>query len=197
MHINRQACRLILYAVLGVTAVAAQSATLPEGAYGCYTYNPKAIYVGEIAISGSRYTVARFNTTGGYAFDSGSGKVVWQGKPPLGFEAAAFEVDATSGRKLIRMYPRESDIGNKWKAAVCSLKEGGGRSPAAGATTGASAGVPKASAFKAGDRVTAEFIGVPYPATVVAAEGARVRLHYDDPKSKDEWVDVKRVKPGK
>ena len=190
-----QARHLILYAVLGLTASAVQSATLPAGAYGCYTYNPKAIYVGEIAISGERYTVARFNTTGTYSFDGRSGKIIWRGKPPLGFEAGAFEIDSTSGRQQIRMYPKESDIGNKWKAALCSPKEGANTS-ATGTTKGAGAGA-KTSAYKAGDRVVAEFIGVPYPATVIAAEAARVRLRYDDPKSKDEWVDVNRVKPRK
>ena len=193
MHVRNA----VFCAVLVASASAARSATLPGGSYGCYTYNPKPIYVGEISISGGRYVVARFGTEGNYDYDIGSGKVAWKDKPPMGFEVAVLETDATSGRKLLRMYPKAADIGNKWKAAVCSMKEGGaGAAASGGASSGASAAAAnaKASAFKPGDKVTAEFIGVPYPATVVAAEGARVRLHYDDPKSKDEWVDATRVK---
>ena len=114
--------RLILY-ILAASSPLAHAATLPAGTYGCYTYNPKPIYVGEIAIAGGRYSVARFNTDGNYDFDAGSGKVLWRGKPPMGFEAATLETDATSGRKVMRMYPKAGDIGNKWKAAVCTLQE--------------------------------------------------------------------------
>ena len=80
----------------GATAIAA---SLPAGSYGCYTYNPKPNYVGEIAINSGRYVVPRFGTEGDYGFDAGSGNVVWRGKPPMGFEAATLETDPTSGRR--------------------------------------------------------------------------------------------------
>ena len=192
MHAHRFAFAFALALSLG--AASAHCASLPAGNYNCFLFlgsPPRATLVGEIAISGERYTVAKQSVNGTYTFDPGSGKVIWRGKPPLGFEAAAFEVDPTSGRKQIRMYPKETDIGNTWKAALCTPKSGkDGDSAAATATGGAGKGSP----FKPGDRVMAEFIGVPYPATVVAAEGPRVRLHYDNPASKDEWVDASRVK---
>ena len=190
MHANCFAFSLMLSLCVG----SAYSASLPAGDYNCFLFlvtPPRATFVGEIAISGERYSVARQSTSGTYRFDTGSGKVVWRGKPPLGFEAGAFEIDPTSGRKQIRMYPKEADIGNKWKAALCTPKSG---ERASSASASAPGGAGKGSPFKAGDRVMAEFIGVPYPATVVSAEGPRVRLRYDDPASKDEWVDASRVK---
>ena len=184
------------WAVLAAFSAHAGAAALPDGTYGCYTYNPKANYVGEIVIAGARYSVAQFRTEGGYEYDSASGRMVFRGPPPLGFEAAKLETDSTSGAKILRLYPKPSDIGNKWKAAVCSPKKtvAPSSSSTASASATASNDASRSPTFKAGDKVTAEFIGVPYPATIVAAEPTRVRIRYDDPKSKDEWVAVNRIK---
>lgn len=185
-------------ALLSLTAISG-AATLPAGSYGCYTYNPKPNFVGEISITGGRYTVARFGTDGHYEYDSGSGRVAWRGAPPMGFESATLETDPTSGRKILRMYPKSADAGNKWKAAVCTPKESVsvGSATSSTASSGVTSGAARSVGFKPGDKVTAEFIGVPYPATIVTAEATRVRIKYDDPKSKDEWVDVNRIKPRK
>ncbi len=200
--------KITFLAALTCLTAGSNAATMPAGNYGCYTYNPKAIYVGEISIAGARYAVARFGTSGEYEFDSKSGEVTWRGTPPMGFEAATMETDRTTGKPILRMYPKAQDVGNKWKAAVCSPKNdsatggvtpgtsagGAGKGASTGAAAGTSSGTSAGAAFKPGDKVTAEFIGVPYPATVLAAEATRVRLKYDDPKSKDEWVDVNRIK---
>lgn len=195
------AVALLLTALLPAHAGAAG---LPAGEYGCYTYNPRANYVGGLVIRGDSYQ-SRTGASGRYRLADG-GKVEFLGEAPLGFAVAVLE--ETEPTPKLRLYRQAADIGNKWKAAVCSLDGGrqtGSGGAAAGSTAPTGAG-PSAGAkapagaasgtggFAAGQRVEATFIGVWYKASVVRCDSTRCLLHYDDPSSKDEWVDQSRLR---
>jgi hypothetical protein len=99
-------------------------------------------------------------------------------------------LEETDPRPKIRMYPQASDIGNKWKAAVCTPREGGD------ATAPGQAGNPgnaPGGAFPPGAKVWYSFVGHWYKATVVSCNGAKCLLRYDDPKYPDETVDAKEL----
>ena len=114
---------LVLAAVLALSAEAAGG--LADGRYNCFVFlgkPPKATMVGALLISGSAYQVKDQAVRGEYELDRQSSHVSWKGKPPLGFQVGVLEEDGK-----IRMYPAESDVGNKWKAALCSPAAAGVR----------------------------------------------------------------------
>jgi hypothetical protein len=164
---------------------------LRDGRYNCFLFfgkPPKPTFTGALLIAGRSYEVKDQAVRGEYDVDAQSGRVRWRGKSPLGFQAGVLEPDGT-----LRMYPSETDIGNKWKAALCSPAVAGAADPAAG--TSAKTAPPAAGgAFKAGDRVETEYAGLWYPGTVMKAERGGYVVHYDDPKWNDVWVEAKRVR---
>ena len=187
--------RLALAAlVLAASALAAEAAGggLADGRYNCFLFlgkPPKATFTGALLIAGSAYQVKDQAVRGEYEVERGSGRVRWNGKPPLGFQVGVVEADGK-----IRMYPTDADVGNKWKAALCSPATASTSEPtesksASAPTTGAVAG-----AFKAGDRVETEYAGLWYPGTVLRVERGGYVVHYDDPKWNDVWVEAKRVR---
>ena len=157
---------------------------VPDGEYYCYTYHPNPVVAGVFTIAGGAYRT-RTGASGRYRL-AGGGRIEWLGTPPLGFQVGVLE--ETDPRPKIRMYPLASDIGNKWKAAVCTPREGGAAAP--GQTGGGNA---VTAAFPPGAKVWYSFLGHWYKATVVSCSGARCHLHYDDPKYPDETVDAKEL----
>lgn len=96
---------------------------VPAGEYHCYVYMPKSIHVGALLIQeGGTYAVKGQDVKGRYTLDSKTNTVTWEGPPPLGFETGVLETD--DGQTKIRLYRKAADIGNKWKAAICSLRAG-------------------------------------------------------------------------
>ena len=96
----------------------AAGAGLPDGRYNCVLFfgkPPKATYTGALLIAGSAYEVKDQAVRGEYTFEPQTGWVRWQGKPPLGFQLGVLEGDGK-----IRMYISQADVGNTWKAALCS-----------------------------------------------------------------------------
>ncbi|MEO8360604.1 MAG: hypothetical protein ABI672_11290 [Vicinamibacteria bacterium] len=109
---------LVLLALVFATTVSAGAAeSLPTGDYYCYTYNPKPLLVGVFSITGSSYHT-RTGATGQYRM--AGGRIDWLGTPPLGFKVGVLE--ETDPKAKVRMYPSMADLGNKWKAAVCTLR---------------------------------------------------------------------------
>ncbi|AVP96530.1 hypothetical protein C7S18_04645 [Ahniella affigens] len=155
---------------------------LPEGEYYCYTYHPNPVVAGVMTITGLSYRT-RTGASGDYRL-RGDGRVDWLGDAPLGFAVAVLE--ETDPRAKLRMYLSDADIGNKWKAAVCSPRD----SDAADENPGQNGGP---SAFAAGTKVRYSFLGYWYPATIVSCSASRCKLHYDDPQYQDETVDAKNV----
>ena len=103
------------------TSWAAEGAP-PAGEYNCYVYLPKAIHVGALLIQpGGAYAVKGQDIKGRYTLDSKTSTLTWDGPPPLGFETGVLETDDSMTK--LRLYRKAADIGNKWKAAVCSLKK--------------------------------------------------------------------------
>lgn len=112
---------LAVFLTLVGTSWAAEGAP-PAGEYNCYVYLPKATHVGALLIQpGSTYAVKGQDIKGRYTLDSKTSTLTWEGKPPLGFEVGVLEMPSGEQPK-IRLYRKAADIGNKWKAAVCSLK---------------------------------------------------------------------------
>ena len=180
---------LVLAAASALPAEAAGG--LADGHYNCFVFlgsPPKATMTGALLISGSTYQVKDQTVRGEYAVDRQSGRVRWNGKPPLGFQVGMLESD---GR--IRMYISEADIGNKWKAALCSPAAASAPEPA-GDKSAAATGSPAPGGFKAGDRVETEYAGLWYPGTILRVERGGYLVHYDDPKWNDVWVEAKRVR---
>lgn len=158
----------------------------PDGHYRCYTYHPGAVFVGALIIDGDKYRTDRGGSSGRYRSGM-NGRVDFDGDAPLGFRVGMLE--EREPRPKLRLYAQAADIGSSWKAAVCT----GGEDPGSDAEASSSAG--KGGAYARGAKVEATYIGYWYPATVIRCEGARCLLHYDDPASKDEWVDVSRLRP--
>jgi hypothetical protein len=160
---------------------------LPPGHYRCYTYHPGAVFVGALDIAGDGYQADRGGATGSYR-SGADGRVDFLGGPPLGFHAGVLE--EREPRPKLRLYVEAADIGNTQKAAVCTGgadgETGGEGEPASG---GEASGV-----LGAGARVEANYLGYWYAATIIRCSGARCLLHYDDPASKDEWVDTTRLR---
>jgi hypothetical protein len=166
----------------GLPGMGSSGPTLPPGRYRCYTYHPSAILVGALEVQGNRYDADRGGAAGTYRL-RGKGRVDFLGQPPLGFRVGILEEREPVPK--LRLYIQAGDVGNKWKAAVCT-----GSPSADGSAGGSSSG----AAFTAGARVEATFMGYWYAATVVRCAEARCLLHYDDPSSKDEWVDTSRLR---
>jgi agenet domain-containing protein len=166
---------------------------LADGRYNCFLFlgkPPKATFTGALLISASTYQVKDQAVRGEYELDKSSGRVRFQGKPPLGFQVGVLEPDGK-----IRMYITEADIGNKWKAALCSPVEASASEPAGAKSAAAPTTTsPAAGGFKAGDRVETEYAGLWYPGTVTKVERGGYVVHYDDPKWNDVWVEAKRVR---
>jgi hypothetical protein len=182
---------LTVLALVVVSALSAEAAGgLADGRYNCFLFfgkPPKATFTGALLITGSAYEVKDQAVRGEYELDRQTGWVRWQGKPPLGFQLGVLEGDGK-----IRMYISPADVGNKWKAALCSPatatapdSEGGGKSAAAPAALGG---------FKAGDRVETEYAGLWYPGTILKSERGGYVVHYDDPKWNDVWVEARRIR---
>jgi hypothetical protein len=114
---------LVAVALAAASALSAEAAGgLADGRYNCFVFlgkPPKATMVGALMISGSAYQVKDQAVRGDYDLDPQSGRVNWKGKPPLGFQVGVLEPDGK-----IRMYISDADIGNKWKAALCSRPAG-------------------------------------------------------------------------
>lgn len=115
---------LAVFTLAAASALSAEAAGggLADGRYNCFVFlgkPPKATMTGALLISGSAYQVKDQAVRGDYELDKPSGRVSWKGKPPLGFQVGVLEPDGK-----IRMYISEADIGNKWKAALCSKPAG-------------------------------------------------------------------------
>jgi hypothetical protein len=176
-------------ALVLASSLAGETAGLADGRYDCFLFfgkPPKATFTGALLIAGRAYEVKDQAVRGEYDVDARSGRVRWRGKPPLGFQAGVLEPDGK-----LRLYPSETDIGNTWKAALCSPAVASAPDPAASKAATAPAA---ARAFTAGDRVETEYAGLWYPGTVVKAERGGYVVHYDDPKWNDVWVEAKRVR---
>lgn len=114
----------ILLAALLTSAGAGRAAEAkpPSGDYYCYVYASKAIFVGALTLrDDGTYKVKDKDVTGRYRLAGAANTLAWDGPPPLGFEAAVLETE--DGHTKLRLYRKAEDIGNKWKAAVCSLRE--------------------------------------------------------------------------
>ena len=185
---------LALLALVVVSALSAEAAAdgLPDGRYNCFLFlgkPPKATFTGALLIAGSVYEVKDQAVRGEYELDRQTGWVRWKGKPPLGFQLGVLEGDGK-----IRMYISQADVGNKWKAALCSPATASAPEPGGGKS--AATPVPPAAlgGFKAGDRVETEYAGLWYPGTVLKPERGGYVVHYDDPKWNDVWVEARRVR---
>jgi len=113
---------MLVLAAASVLPAEAAGGGLADGRYNCFVFlgkPPKATMTGALLISGSAYQVKDQAVRGEYDLDKSSGRVSWKGKPPLGFHVGVLEPDGK-----IRMYISEADIGNKWKAALCSRPAG-------------------------------------------------------------------------
>ena len=113
---------VLILAAASVFHAEAAGGGLTDGRYNCFVFlskPPKATMTGALLISGSSYQVKDQAVRGEYEVDRQSGRVSWKGKPPLSFHVGVLEPDGK-----IRMYISEADIGNKWKAALCSKPAG-------------------------------------------------------------------------
>lgn len=177
--------------VLSSLPAEAAGGGLSDGRYNCYLFfgkPPKATYTGALLIAGSAYAVKDQAVRGEYDLDRQTSWIRWNGKPPLGFELGVLEGDGK-----IRLYISPADVGNKWKAALCSPATASAPEPAGGKSAAAAA--PAAlGGFKAGDRVETEYAGLWYPGTVLKAERGGYVIHYDDPKWNDVWVEARRIR---
>jgi hypothetical protein len=165
---------------------------LADGRYNCFVFlgkPPRATMVGALLISGAAYQVKDQAVRGEYELDTSSGRVSWKGKPPLGFQVGVLEPDGK-----IRMYITDADVGNKWKAALCSPAEASASAPADAKSAAAPSTPATTGGFRAGDRVETEYAGLWYPGTVTKVERGGYVIHYDDPKWNDVWVEAKRVR---
>lgn len=168
------------------TPDAPAAGALPDGEYYCYTYNPRPVVAGVFTINGGTYR-SRTGATGRYQLGVG-GRITWMGTPPLGFNVGVLE---ETNPPKIRMYPQVSDVGNKWKAAVCMPRDADAGAAGPGGEGG---GNPAAAgAFAPGTNVWYSFLGHWYKATVVSCNGDKCRVHYEDPKYADETVDAKEL----
>jgi len=113
---NGLAAFTVALAAASVLTAEAAGGGLADGRYNCFLFfgkPPKATFTGALLISGDTYQVKDQAVRGRYEVKDG--RVSWKGKPPLGFEVGVLEPDGK-----LRMYPAASDVGNKWKAALCS-----------------------------------------------------------------------------
>jgi hypothetical protein len=184
--------RVLVLAVLSfpLTVPTEAADSLPNGEYYCYTYNPKPIVVGVFTITGSTYR-SRTGATGQYRMTGG--RIDWLGTAPLGFKVGVLE--ETDPKPKVRMYISAADIGNKWKAAVCSPRDGAAGGAQAGGGGGNTGGANQSGGgkFAPGAQVWYSFVGHWYKATIVSCSGAKCTIHYDDPKYQDETVDAKEL----
>ena len=129
---------LTVLALVVATALSAEAAGgLPDGRYNCFLFfgkPPKATYTGALLIAGSAYEVKDQAVRGEYDFEPQNGRVRWKGKAPLGFQVGVLEGDGK-----IRMYISQADVGNKWKAALCSPATASAPEPAGGKSAAAPA----------------------------------------------------------
>lgn len=94
----------------------------PSGDYYCYVYASKAIFVGALTLlEDGSYRVKGKDIAGRYHPAGAPNALIWDGPPPLGFEAAGLETEG--GHTKLRLYRKAADIGNTWKAAVCTLRK--------------------------------------------------------------------------
>jgi|CXWL01.1.fsa_nt_gi hypothetical protein len=185
---------LVLAALaFGATGSSEAGDALPNGEYYCYTYNPKPVVAGVFTITGSSYRT-RTGATGQYRM-AGT-RIDWLGTAPLGFKVGVLE--ETDPKPKVRMYISAADIGNKWKAAVRTLRDGasqGGGTQEAGGGGGKQGGGGQAGSgkFATGAKVWYSFVGHWYKATVVSCAGSKCTIHYEDPKYQDETVEAKEL----
>lgn len=189
---------VLALAALTFTATASTEAadSLPNGEYYCYTYNPKPVVAGVFTITGNSY---RTRTGAAGQYRMAGGRIDWLGTAPLGFRVGVLE--ETDPKPKVRMYISAADIGNKWKAAVCSPRDGasqGGGNPTGGGAGnarggGAAGGTQGGGKFAPGAQVWYSFVGHWYKATVVSCSASKCRIHYEDPKYQDETVEAKEL----
>lgn len=91
------------------------------GSYRCFVYsNPRVpAFVGTITLTRTTYVVEGQQARGGFSPGPG-GSIVFNGPLPMGFAVAGGEHEP--GR--FRLYPTPADMGNAWRAALCSIVTG-------------------------------------------------------------------------
>jgi hypothetical protein len=178
--------------LLASPLVVSAGSGLSDGRWDCYLFfgkPPKATFTGALLITGGAYQVKDQTVRGQYDVERPSGRVRFKGRPPLGFQVGMLEEDGK-----VRLYPSEADVGNKWKAALCSPATASAPEGASGKSAAAGTAPAAAGGFKPGDKVETEYAGLWYPGTVLKVERGGYAIHYDDPKWNDVWVEAKRVR---
>ena len=117
----------LLFSLIGcflvlVSPAWAEDVGPPPGEYNCYVYVPKAVHVGKFTLKADG-SYQSGEASGHYRYDGKTQTLMWEGKPPLGFEVGVLEL-ATGETPKVRLYRNAAEMGNKWKAAVCSLRKG-------------------------------------------------------------------------
>jgi len=113
---------LIAWLFVLASPVWAEDSGPPSGEYNCYVYVPKAVHVGKFTIKADG-SYQGGEASGHYRYDPKTQNLTWESKPLLGFELGVLE-SSPGAMPQIRLYRNAAEIGNKWKAAVCSLSKG-------------------------------------------------------------------------
>ena len=166
------------FSALAVAVIPIPAAAKPPiGQYDCHVYMgnpPTATAVGAFFIHPENaYEVKDQPVSGKFKFDDQKQMVIWAGPPPLGFEVGILEQPNRYNPPRLRLYPKNADIGNVWKSAICNFQVVGKSS---GATPSAS---DLSGRYTVGAKVFVSYHGELLPAVITGVQTTGYSVRYE------------------